>query len=295
MTMTAASLSSRGLDHVVHAVRDLDAAGALYSRLGFTVGARNRHPWGTHNRIVQLPGFFIELLTMAEPGKLGTDVLSELFGAFQRDFLRRHEGLSMLILESKDAAGDARVFAQAGISASPSVRFEREGRRPDGAAAEVAFSLAFAREAQTSDAGFATCQQHHPENFWNADYQRHANRVSRVAGAVLVAENPSDHHIFLSAFVGERELISNSAGVAVDTPRGEIQIMDPAAFRSHFRTEPPAAGSGLRIAALRLVSADLSAVAAALTAVGLSAEPFRDRLVVPPQAAMGATLVFEAA
>ena len=55
---------ARGLDHLVHAVRDLDAAGELYGRLGFTVGARNRHPWGTHNRIVQLPGFFIELLAI---------------------------------------------------------------------------------------------------------------------------------------------------------------------------------------------------------------------------------------
>ena len=44
----------RGLDHIVHAVRDLDAAAAFYRRLGFTVSARNRHPWGTHNHIIQL-------------------------------------------------------------------------------------------------------------------------------------------------------------------------------------------------------------------------------------------------
>ena len=37
------------------------------------MGARNRHPWGTHNHIVQLPGFFVELLTVAEPEKLGND------------------------------------------------------------------------------------------------------------------------------------------------------------------------------------------------------------------------------
>jgi catechol 2,3-dioxygenase-like lactoylglutathione lyase family enzyme len=61
---------ARGLDHIVHAVRDLDAAAALYRDLGFTVGARNKHPWGTHNHIVQFPGFFIEILTLAEPDKL---------------------------------------------------------------------------------------------------------------------------------------------------------------------------------------------------------------------------------
>jgi catechol 2,3-dioxygenase-like lactoylglutathione lyase family enzyme len=29
-----------GLDHIVHAVRDLDAAAEFYSRAGFTVGTR---------------------------------------------------------------------------------------------------------------------------------------------------------------------------------------------------------------------------------------------------------------
>src|SRR3989442_6145144 len=108
----------RGVDHVVHAVRDLDAAAALYRRLGFTVGARNRHPWGTHNHIVQLPGFFVELVTVAEPEKLGSDGFSVLFGAFNRDFLARGEGFSLLILESGDAAGDADAFRQAGIAAA---------------------------------------------------------------------------------------------------------------------------------------------------------------------------------
>ena len=54
----------RGLDHVVHAVHNLEAAAAFYASAGFQVGTRNRHPWGTHNRIVQLPGFFVELLAV---------------------------------------------------------------------------------------------------------------------------------------------------------------------------------------------------------------------------------------
>src|SRR5262252_7764114 len=95
---------ARGLDHIVHAVRDLDASADLYRRLGFRVGARNRHPWGTHNYIVQLPGFFIA----------------------------RGEGFSFLILESMDARADAATFAAAGIGAAQDLRFERDAKRPDG-------------------------------------------------------------------------------------------------------------------------------------------------------------------
>ena len=55
----------RPLDHIVHAVADLDGAADFYRKLGFTVGARNRHSWGTHNYLVQLEGFYIEILTVA--------------------------------------------------------------------------------------------------------------------------------------------------------------------------------------------------------------------------------------
>src|SRR4029077_10508126 len=118
---------ARGLDHIVHAVRDLDRAAALYRRLGFTVGARNAHPWGTHNHIVQLPGFFVELLSVVEPEKLGGEGFATLFGSFNQTFLARQEGLSFLMLESQDASADARDFSAAGIAVSPALQFEREG------------------------------------------------------------------------------------------------------------------------------------------------------------------------
>src|SRR5215510_12970910 len=164
----------RGLDHVVHAVRDLEAAAELYRRLGFTVGARNQHSWGPHNRLIQLPGFFIELLTVAEPELLGEDGLSTLFGRFNQSFLARREGLSTLLLESANAATEAAAFNRAGIAASDALRFEREGKRPDGSAIKVGFSLAFARDMRAPEIGFAACQQHFPENFWNPAFQQHA-------------------------------------------------------------------------------------------------------------------------
>ena len=123
-----------GLDHIVHAVRDLDAAGEFYRRAGFTVGARNRHPWGTHNRIVQLKHCFVEILEVAEPRKIAPRaVRSFSFGAFNRDFLRERQGFSMLILGSRDAVADGRSFEASGISSSDVFDFAREGEKPDGA------------------------------------------------------------------------------------------------------------------------------------------------------------------
>ena len=59
-------MTARGFDHLVWAVEDLDAAAAGLEALGFTVTPRARHPWGTENRLVQLDGFFLELLAIGE-------------------------------------------------------------------------------------------------------------------------------------------------------------------------------------------------------------------------------------
>ena len=283
----------RGLDHVVHAVRDLEAAAEVYHRLGFSVDARNQHSWGTHNHLVQLPGFFVELLTVAEPEKLGSDGFSALFGTFNRVFLKDQEGLSLLILESNDAAADAARFRSAAIGVSDAMRFEREGKRPDGTTTKVGFSLAFARDAKAPGIGFAVCQQHFPENFWNPAFQQHPNTASSIASVVLVAENPTDHHIFLSAFTAVRDLAATSSGITASTPRGNIRVMDPTAFRSHFGTEPPDISHGARLAAVQFRVRDGAALHAALKAGGVAASSRMGATIVAPETAIGATLAFD--
>jgi len=273
--MIMAEGATRGIDHIVHAVRDLDAAAHCYRRLGFTVGARNRHPWGTHNHIVQFPGFFIELLTLAEPDKLGEDGFSLLFGAYNRDFIERGDGLSLLVLESRDATADDAAFRAAGIVGSDVMRFEREGRRPDGATVKLAFSLAFAEDQRAPDIRFAVCQQHYPENFWNPAFQKHANGVDGIAGVVAVAHSPEQHRDFLEAFVGARAE-SRADGFSIGTPRGTIDLLTPAAFVRDYGVSPPDISRGPRLAALRL-----------------AASGGGKRTVIGPADAKGAVLVLE--
>ena len=288
--MTREAVIPRGLDHIVHAVHDLDAVGEAYRAIGFTVGARNRHPWGTHNAIVQFPGVFIELLTVGEAERIPAPRPRAIsFGGFTADFLRKGEGLSMLVLEGKGAAADAAAFRAAGIGDFDVFDFEREAKRPDGTPVKVAFSLAFASDPKAPDTGFFTCQQHYPENFWNPAFQKHPNGVTGVAGVVLVADNPADHHVFLKGFSGVSDLKSTSSGITIETPRGEIQVMDPAAFRLHYAVDPPDVARGMRLAAIRF-AADM---AAARSALGTAATQRMDKLIVGPQAAHGATLVFE--
>ena len=284
---------SRGLDHCVHAVRDLDAAAELYAGLGFTVGARNRHPWGTHNHLVQLPGFFVELLTLAEPDKLGDDGFSRLFGAYTGDFLKRGEGLSLMILQSDDAKADEAAFRAAGIAASETMRFEREGKRPDGSPVKVAFSLAFAEDKLAPDIHFAVCQQHYPENFWNPAFQKHANGATGIAGAVVVADAPRQHRAFFEAFVGTKA-VDGEGGMSLATPRGRIDLVTPAAFTGRYGIAPPDVSRGARLAALRFAVADPSLMQDVPELAGLAGLDAGGPTVIGADDAMGAALVFEA-
>src|ERR1700689_362384 len=101
----------RAIDHIVIPARDLTAEADLYRRLGFQVGARNCHPWGTENHIVQFDGCFLELIGLCdrfEAPEPQPGVFS--FAGFVARFLARSEGLAMLVLRSDDAEADRRRF-----------------------------------------------------------------------------------------------------------------------------------------------------------------------------------------
>lgn len=284
---------SRGLDHIVHAVRDLDAAADFYRRAGFTVSARNVHPWGTHNHVVQFPGFFIEVLTVGEPEKLVGEGLARVFGVANREFIARGDGLSMLALESRDIEADVEDFKEHGIGISKALPFTRDARLPDGSTVTIGFTLAFARDAMSPHNGFFAIQHRDPAMFYKKELQQHANGATGVLGAVLVADNPADHHIFLGALTGVRDLHSSSIGVAARTPRGDVEIVEAVSFRDRFGAVPSLDGQGAALKGLRLSVPDIDATERALADGGVVSHRHAGRLMVRPDTAFGATLIFE--
>ena len=57
-----------GLDHVLVGVRDLEAARATWTGLGFNPCPRGRHTgWGTANYCLMFPGDYVELLGIVDP------------------------------------------------------------------------------------------------------------------------------------------------------------------------------------------------------------------------------------
>jgi hypothetical protein len=201
----------------------------------------------------------------------------------------------MLILNSRNAADDAHAFAASGIGDFEVFDFSREGKRPDGTVVKLAFSLAFAQDKTSPDVRFAACQHHFPENFWNPAFQVHANGAKTVPGVALVADNPTDHHVFLKAVTGVSDLHSTSIGIKAASENGDVEIMEPVAFRDLTGVTITSGGEGMTLNGLRFAVADISAVEAQHRDHGISSRRHAGRLVVPPDIAFGATLIFEAA
>ncbi|MEP3047851.1 MAG: VOC family protein [Roseibium sp.] len=236
---------ARGVDHIVVAVNDLDAAAKVYEELGFTVTPENRHSWGTANRLVQLDGFFIEILAVADPNLIAEPVDGAFsFGAFNRDFLKKREGASMLVLESADPEEDRENFQGLGLKLFEPFSFGRIANLPDGSTAEVGFDLTFVGDPLSPEIGYFTCHNKFPKNFWKSAFQSHANGAAEIKTVYFVANDPSDHHEFLGGFSGQREMRATSLGLEVDTPRGKISVLNPNAYRMMIGTMAAEAVAG---------------------------------------------------
>ena len=278
---------ARSIDHLVLAVPDLAAAMAFYGRLGFTVGARNRHPWGTENAVIQLDGAFLELIA------LGPDVAPPAADADAAPFagpvaaaVARGGGLCLLVLGSDDADADAAAFRTAGLGQGRRLDFGRTAVAPDGARRDVSFSLAFA-DTGLPEAGLFTCRHHRPENFWNPAAQRHDNGAERLDVVVLAAAEPARAGRRLARLVGlADDGLPQRPRLA--TPTGRIDVMTPAEAQVRL-------GAGVvadRFAGFGVVVPDLDMQRRRLVAAGVPHGALGGALVVPPEAAFGAALAF---
>jgi hypothetical protein len=267
----------RAIDHIVIPAQDLEAQAELYGRLGFQVGPRNRHPWGTENHIVQFDGAFLELISLG-PGFSAQDIAPKefSFAGFIERYLGAREGLAMLVLRSRNAEADRAEFARLGLGDFSRFDFARQGRRPNGEPVNVAFSLAFAASTAWPQTGFFVCQQHYPENFWSRAAQYHPNGARGLAAVRLRHPNPEEGRDFLRLFL-DAAPVDERDGYAFDLEGGRVEVLRDAPGLKPLMTD------------LVIDVADLATCRRALQAGGIAYEETAEGLLA---SAMGATLSF---
>lgn len=288
--------ASRGIDHLVLSVHDLDAAQSFFTGAGFTLTPRAEHPFGTSNHLAMLDGNFLELLATTAPERIpphGPDRFS--LPAHHQDLLRRRQGLSFVVLFSDDARRDHASFIAGGLPASEPLDFSRLARQPSGEDATMSFSIVIVADPAMPDAPHFVCQQHTPEYFWHAEYQRHANGARSIGEVVLAAERPDELAPFYAALVAPNAVHGADGRLLVETPRGRIAVLTPEALAKRFEgVQAPAYAPLPYIAGLQVSTSDLNAVANCLAAAGIDHARRRDAVRIGPEEAFGAVLEFVA-
>ena len=107
------------LDHVLIAVRDLDAAKDTFERLGFKVTPEGKHPGrGTSNRLVVFGGEYLELISVHDPD-------GDLFRPNLPSFLEAREGLFIFSMGTGDVYEHVRSVRSAGVLITDPVKGSR--------------------------------------------------------------------------------------------------------------------------------------------------------------------------
>ncbi len=276
----------RGINHLVIAARDLDPLRDLWGGLGFTLAPRGQHPFGTGNTVIQLRKNYIELLAVTQPDDVvehGPDRFS--FAAFNRDYLDRHEGFSMLVLDSEDAAEDLLAWRAAGLRTYEPFEFSRPATMADGRDVTVGFSLAFVSSPAAPWLGTFACQHHMPDYYAQPTFMTHANTATTIHDVWISGPRAAGLAGYFETLTGSRAM-RKPGRIDVPTAAGTIVLADPGTFEAAFGVPPPHPEDGPHLAGLTIECRDREALSdKRLERVGR-------RLVLPPDRGFGTAIAF---
>lgn len=267
-----------GIDHAVVVVNDLDAAAAIWRRLGFTLTPRGVHSdfVGTANHCIMLTDDYVELLAIRK---------STPANAHWRKLLLAQEGLGALAFATYDADLAQGEIAGRGFDPAEPMEFARPVDLPGGPS-EAAFRVVRMPLDTVPGLGVFVCHHKTREAVWRAEWQRHANGATGIVHVTAVATDPAALAERLGRFVGG-EPIADGAGFRVETGRQPILVLPPALLPG-----PPPEARPPCLAGVAFRVARLDDILATVKREGIPHLMRGGRVIVPPAAATGALLEF---
>ena len=173
-----------GLDHVVIAVRDLDASAKTWAQLGFTISPRGLHSahLGSGNYTIMFGPDYIELLGIVTPTE---------HNAGTRAFLDEREGIERSAFTALDAAKGVAELQAKGIAATGPLDFSRPVDLPNGGRAEARFStMHWPSEEKPGGMRIFACQHLTREAVWIPELQVHENTAKRIDRVEILSADP---------------------------------------------------------------------------------------------------------
>src|SRR5687768_9353709 len=259
------------LDHLGHFVPDLDAAAAVWEKLGFAVTPISVHqvsgkPAGTSNRCVMLEEGYLELLAPTADTPNAQRV---------RERMKRFVGVHLACFGTPAAAAEHARLAAHGFGPEPVVNLER--RVENGELAR--FSVVYVPPGKMGEGRVQYCEHLTPEHVWRAGFVN----PFRLRAVYVVADEPEEAAVRWGRFGGLLPRPEDGF-VRLDTARGQIRIGKRPAIENTLGYCPPAPA----LAGYALGCENPDAFAARCRGAGLKV---KGRVVELPAALGGAWLL----
>jgi hypothetical protein len=281
------------LDHVGWFVPDMDVAHAAFEKLGlpmtpFTVHTNeqadgSRVPSGTANRCAMIRRGYLEVLVSVPD--VDTAIARQL-----RTGLSRYTGLHLVAFTVGDADATVERLQGAGFQPDPPIALRRPMPLDDGGEGTAAFSVIRFPDGAMDEGRIQILTQDTPDIVWQPSVTADENGLDMLSGILLCVADPSEASARYARFVGRRADFSGGV-YRIKLDRGLVAICGFDACRELL--------PGVRIPdlpfmpAVSIRSADIDRTAAYLAGRGVPIDrPDAGRVIVPPEAGMGAAFIF---
>jgi hypothetical protein len=218
-------------------VRDIEAARAFFSRLGFTLTPVGLHPWGTNTSLAVMERSALELLGIYDETLIDELAAGEfMFGRQLRDALAQREGVALVALHSRASRADAAALVARGVESQGHIGFRRRVRPPGRDWDEAVVSLEILFDPALPRVSHFLAQQHKPELLWVPEWMRHANGARAIAAVTYLADDPAPVLRRLSTMFGT--VTEASPGWTIATGQGLFRVLQPSHWAAVFGQTP---------------------------------------------------------
>lgn len=280
-------------DHVAWMVPDMDAASAVFEKLGFYLtdysvhGNRDpdtgkRIPQGTANRLAMMQTGYIELLCTVD----GVD--APVVDDFKAR-LQRYMGVHLLAFSYADAGTSYGRIEMDGFRLQPMVHLRRDVEAADGSDAEVQFSVIRAAFDEIPEGRIQVLTHHTPELMWQDRYLARANALTALVDAVICVDDPSESASRMARLLAKTADVVDADEARVVTDRGGLRFVTRKRLGTYVPDfDPPALPY---TAAIGFLSGDFEKTRAYFAEAGVPLAETDGALVIAPEDALGTAML----
>jgi hypothetical protein len=274
-----------GIDHILLAVRDLEASRMGWTRLGFTLSPRGKHLGrGTGNYCIMFPRDYVELFGVVSGERVSPEYTA---------FLAAREGPMKLAWATGDSEASVAALGALGLHPDAPRDLGRQLELPEGTVVPR-FSIVALAPGDTPGLSSFLCQQLTPELTRRPEWLVHANGATGLVGVTVVVDDTAPLQEPYERLFGPANVHTTDAILTVRVGPHRLLFAGAEDFAAMYPEIELAEGwAPPFIAVLTLSVVDPEATIDYLTSWQIDYQPVADgRVLVPQEEANGAVLEF---